>query len=65
MREIIGDALIIALFVLLALNFTLFWLWGGYYFYENNRVILIVETVMTAGIGIIGIERLIDDLRKK
>lgn len=65
MREIIGDALIIALFVLLALNFALFWLWGGYYFYESNRGILILETVMTVVIGIIGIERLIDDLRKK
>ena len=66
MREILGDALLIAFFIILAVNFSMLWLHGGAYFiYEHNKAILITETVMTAGIGIIGIERLIDDLRKK
>jgi len=65
MREIIGDALIIALFVLLSVNFALFWHGGYNYFYESNRGILIFETIMTAGIGVIGIERLIDELRNR
>jgi hypothetical protein len=66
MKELIADAFIIAFFIVLAVNFSMLWLHNGVYFiYEHNKGILIFETVMTAGIGIIGIERLIDDLRKK
>jgi hypothetical protein len=66
MKEILGDALLIAFFIILAVNFSLIWLWGGEYrIYEHNKAILITETIMTVGIGIIGIERLIDDLRKR
>jgi hypothetical protein len=66
MRECLGDLFVIALFIILAVNFSMLWLHGGVYFiYEYNKAILIGETIMTAGIGVIGIERLIDDLRKK
>jgi len=66
MKELIADAFIIAFFIVLAVNFSMLWIHGGTYFiYEHNNAIQIGETIMTVGIGIIGIERLIDDLRKR
>lgn len=65
MKEIIGDTLLIAFFVILTVNFSLLWIGGGeVLIYEHNKAILILETVMAVGIGIIGLERLINDLRK-
>ena len=52
LRSVIGAALVVALFVLLAVNFSMMWLnGGGYFLYEDNRFILVCETVMTALIG--------------
>jgi uncharacterized membrane protein YqjE len=65
MRALLGDAMILALFVLLTVNFALLWVWNGEYrLYEHNMSVLIFETVMTAGIGVLGLERLIHHLRK-
>jgi len=66
MKEYISHLLVIAMFFILALNFSILWLHGGTYFiYEHNKAILIGETIMTAGIGILGVERFINDLRNK
>jgi len=62
----LGAVLLLAFFVILAVNFSMLWLHGGVYFiYEHNKAILIFETVMTAGIGIIAIERVVTMLRNK
>jgi hypothetical protein len=65
MRALLGDAMILALFVLLMVNFSLLWVWGGEYrLYEHNMSVLIFETVMTLCIGVLGLERLIHHLRR-
>ena len=62
----LGAVLVLSLFIILAHNFSMLWLHGGVYFiYEHNKAILIFETVMTAGIGIIAIERIITMLKNK
>ena len=62
----LGAVLLLSFFLILAVNFSMLWLHGGVYFiYEHNKAILIFETVMTAGIGIIAIERIITMLKNK
>jgi hypothetical protein len=64
-RALLGDAMILALFVLLLVNFSLLWLWGGEYrLYEHNMSVLIFETIMTLCIGGLGLERLVHHLRR-
>jgi hypothetical protein len=61
----LGNVLLLSFFLILAVNFSMLWLHGGVYFiYEHNKAILIFETVMTAGIGIIAVERVVTMLRK-
>jgi hypothetical protein len=59
-RKTLAVGLLFALFVLLSANFSLFWMRGGFYFYEYNKTILTLETVMTIGIGLFAIERFIN-----
>lgn len=65
LRSVIGAALVVALFVLLAVNFSMMWLnGGGYFLYEDNRFILVCETVMTALIGLFGVERVVSVIKR-
>jgi len=57
-KDTIASCLIIALGAILALHFTLFWLYGGVFIHETNRVILIIETAMSVAIIGFGVERL-------
>jgi len=62
----LGVALVLSFFIILAVNFSMLWFQGGkYYIYEHNKAILIAETIMTAGIGIFGMERFVNYLRKQ
>jgi hypothetical protein len=57
-KDTIASCLIIALGAILALHFTLFWLYGGVFIHETNRVILVIESVMSVAIIGFGVERL-------
>ena len=58
-KDIIASCLVIALGIILALHFAFFWIYGGVFIYESNKVILSIETGMSATILVFGIERLI------
>ena len=58
-KDTIASCLIIALGTILALHFTLFWLYGGVFIHESNKVILTIETAMSAAIIVFGMERLV------
>jgi len=62
-KDTIASCLIIALGAILALHFALFWVYGGVFIHESNKVILTVETVMSAAIIGFGLERLASSAR--
>jgi hypothetical protein len=49
-KNTIASCLIIALGAILVLHFALFWIYGGVFIHESNKVILTVETVMSVAI---------------
>ncbi len=59
LRNIIAFSLVIALGIILAVHFALFWVYGGVFIYEDNRVILVIETIMSLSIIAFGIERFV------
>ena len=65
MREKLGDLLLIAAGAQFLFLFITIHIMGTYYIYEPNPIILWVETIMAAGIMVLGIDRLINDLKKK
>jgi hypothetical protein len=65
LRDIIASCLVIALGVILALNFAFFWLYGGVFIYESNKAVLSIETAMSVAIFGFGIERLLCSANKK
>jgi hypothetical protein len=58
LRDVIAYCLVIALGIILALHFALFWLYGGVFIYESNKIVLVVETAMSVAILGFGFERL-------
>jgi hypothetical protein len=56
-KNTIASCLIIALGAILVLHFALFWIYGGVFIHESNKVILTVETVMSVAIIGFGMER--------
>ncbi len=65
LKEIIAYCLVVALGLILIIHFTLFWIYGGVFIYEHNKIILALETVMSVGIIGFGFERLISTSVKK
>jgi hypothetical protein len=66
LKEVISSCLVVALGLILIIHFTLFWIYGGVFIYEHNKIILALETLMSIGIIGFGIERLIStSLRKE
>ena len=65
LKEIIASSLVIALGLILIIHFTLFWIYGGVFIYESNKIILALETLMSIGIIGFGFERLISIYNKK
>ena len=65
MREFLGDSLIIALGVILAIHFTALWFVDGLLIYENNQVIKGIETAGSYFIIFFGFERFRDDARRR
>lgn len=56
-RDVIASCLVIALGVILVIHFAFLGVYGGVYIYENNKVVLLVETVMSIAILGFGVER--------
>lgn len=65
LKEVIASSLVIALGLILIIHFTLFWIYGGVFIYESNKIILALETLMSIGIIGFGFERLISIYNKK
>lgn len=60
LKNVIASSLVIALGAILILHFILFWMYGGVFIYESNKVILSIETVMSLAIFSFGVERLLN-----
>jgi len=65
LKEVIASSLVIALGIILIIHFTLFWIYGGVFIYESNKIILALETLMSIGIIGFGFERLLSISSKK
>jgi hypothetical protein len=65
LKEIIAYCLVVALGLILIIHFALFWVYGGVFIYESNKIILALETLMSIGIIGFGFERLISTSAKK
>lgn len=65
LKEIMAYCLVVALGLILIIHFTLFWIYGGVFIYEHNKVILTLETLMSIGIICFGIERLVSTSLRK
>lgn len=59
LKDAAASCLVIALGIILAVHFAMFWIYGGVFVYESNKAILIVETAMSIAIMGFGVERLI------
>ncbi len=60
LKDAIAYSLVISLGIILVIHFALFWVYGGVFIYEDNKVILAIETIMSLAILIFGIERLLN-----
>ena len=58
-KDVIASCLVISLGIILVMHFILFWIYGGVFIYENNKIILLGETIMSVAIIGFGIERLL------
>ena len=65
LKNVLAANLVIALGVILIIHFTLFWMHGGVFIYENNKIILSIETVMSLAILAFGVERLVNTARER
>ena len=65
LKEVIASCLVIALGIILIIHFALFWIYGGVFIYENNKIILALETLMSITIIGFGFERLLSTSNKK
>ena len=59
LKDAIASCLVIALGIILAVHFAMFWIYGGVFIHESNTIILIIETAMSIAIVGFGLERLI------
>ena len=59
LKDAVASCLVIALGIILAVHFVMFWIHGGVFIYESNKIILIIETAMSIAIMGFGLERLI------
>ncbi len=59
LKNVVASSLVLALGIILVVHFALFWMYGGVFIYEDNKVILTIETVMSVFILAFGIERLV------
>ena len=58
-KDVIAYCLVISLGIILAMHFVLFWIFGGVFIYEDNKAVLLLETIMSIAILGFGIERLL------
>jgi len=65
LKAALASCLVIALGLILAIHFTLFWMYGGVFIYESNKALLLIETVMSFTIIGFGMERLINSTLRR
>ena len=65
LKNVVAFSLVVALGVILIIHFVMFWIYGGVFIYEDNRVILALETLMSITIIGFGLERLISTYRNQ
>ena len=59
LKDVIAYCLVISFGIILAMHFVLFWVFGGVFIYEDNKAVLLLETIMSVAILGFGIERLL------
>ncbi len=64
-KDVVASCLVIALGIILVIHFALFWVYGGVYIYESNKVILLLETVMSIAILAFGVQRLLTSANER
>ncbi len=64
-KDAVASCLVIALGIILVVHFALFWVYGGVYIYESNKVILLLETVMSIAILAFGVQRLLTSANER
>jgi len=64
-KNAVASCLVIALGLILGLHFALFWVYGGVFIHESNKIILAVETAMSVAILAFGVERLASTAMRK
>jgi hypothetical protein len=65
MSRIIAGSLVIALGIILLLHYIYFWIFGGVWIYEANRVGLVLETIMAVAILWFGFRYITDYVKEK
>ncbi len=65
LKDVIAYCLVISLGLILAIHFALFWIYGGVFIYEDNKTILLLETIMSVAIFGFGIERLLSSVGRQ
>ncbi|MEE8471226.1 MAG: hypothetical protein V3S51_07850 [Dehalococcoidia bacterium] len=64
LKDVLASSLVVALGIILIIHFAMFWIYGGVFIYESNKVVLTLETLMSISIIAFGIERLISSSRQ-
>ena len=65
LKDVVAYCLVISLGLILAMHFALFWIYGGVFIYEDNKTILLLETIMSVAIFGFGIERLLNSVGRQ
>lgn len=65
LKNIVAFSLVVALGVILVVHFVLFWIYGGVFIYEDNKIILALETLMSITIIGFGLERLVNSYKSQ
>ena len=63
--EVAGDWLIIAFGVILLIHFSLFWIYGGVWIFESNKIVRGIETAMAVLIIAFGFNRWRGHMQKR
>ena len=63
LKGTLASILVIALGVILIVHFALFWIYGGVFIHESNKIILTMETFMSVIILGFGVERFLSSCK--
>jgi len=65
LKTALASCLVIALGLILPVHFILFWMYGGVFIHESNKLLLLIETIVSFTIIGFGMERLINSTLRR